>query len=127
VHAFELFQDPELVADRIAELLGAPVVERAVEEPAAVEPVVEPVVEPAVVDPADLAQGLAVDVEPTPGGSLSERGESKGASASAPSAAEPITEPIPLKDLALEETDSGFEAGPQRGWSLADDLDADRA
>jgi len=133
VHAFELFQDPELVADRIAELLGAPVVERAVEEPAALEPAVEepaavePVVEPAVVDPADLAQGLAVDVEPTPGGSLSERGESKGASASAPSAAEPITEPIPLEGLALEETDSGFEVGPQRGWSLADDLDADRA
>ena len=61
------------------------------------------------------------------GGAMSERGESKGASASAPSAAEPSTEPIPLEGLAPEETDSGFEVGPQRGWSLADDLDADRA
>lgn len=119
VHAFELFQDPDLVADRIAELLGAPVlvpppvVRRATAAPAA--PVSEAAAAPAAPVPAPAAEP-ASELGATPPESRSSFAPTSAGLATAPDA-----EP-------LEETASGFETGPSRprdgGWLLSDDLDA---
>jgi hypothetical protein len=126
VHAFELFQDPDLVADRIAEMLGA--------EVSAVAPVimqVEVEVEAEVVVEAIAPEVPLVSerIEPTPGvrRGLNPQIMPPPVAVSEPvatpvaSTAEPITEQLPV----IEDTDSGFETGMrQSGWALSDDLDS---
>jgi len=112
VHAFELFQDPDLVADRIAELLGAEAAPR----------LAEPRI-PSERTESDGAPEPALVAEEAP--PVDEVVTDERLEPSTPAfvdSAQPLTEPI-----AIEETESGFESGPrQRGWTLGDDLDSGR-
>jgi len=133
VHAFELFQDPELVADRIAELLGAPArASRPVVEPAAggtsaaEEAVAGGRLEPPAAPPPPPAVSERLDSQPTPRAPLAPHPFTPEPSLTAPpEAVGPTRVTARREDAGVEETESGFETGPrERGWLLSDDLDA---